>query len=119
MCWTALIQCKASEMVPYAKTDIPVQNILVLTDFSACSQKALLYAANIARRHNSKLTLLHMVAPQFSLLPQPARRKEALRAALGEMKQFQAGLVSRGVLRDIHYQLLVRPGKSWNVISRI
>ncbi len=106
-------------MVPYAKTDIPVQNILVLTDFSACSQKALLYAANIARRHNSKLTLLHIVAPQFSLLPQPARRKEALRAALGEMKQFQAGLVSRGALRDIQYQLLVRPGKTWKVISRI
>ena len=106
-------------MVPYAKTDIPVQNILVLTDFSACSQKALLYAANIARRHNSKLTLLHMVAPQFSLVPQQARRDEALRAALSEMKQFHADLVSHGVLRDSHYQLLVRQGKSWNVISRI
>lgn len=106
-------------MVPYAKADIQVENILVLTDFSACSQKALLYAAKIARHHKSRLTLLHIVRPQSSfVLPQP-HNAEALRAGLREMKQFHADLVSQGVLRDIQCQLLVRQGKSWSVISRI
>ena len=35
------------------------------------------------------------------------------------MKQFEADLLAKGVLQQIHYQLLVRPGKTWNVISRI
>ena len=94
-----------------AITDLQVNNILVLTDFSACSQKALVYAVNVARTYKSKLTLLHIVPPQLRL-PQ-------LRAAWGEMKQLQFDLLSKGVLRDIHLQLLVKRGKTWDVISRI
>ena len=94
-----------------AMTDLQVKNILVLTDFSACSQKALVYAVNVARTYKSKLTLLHIVPPQLRL-PQ-------LRAAWGEMKQLQFDLLAKGVLRDIHLQLLVKRGKNWNVISRI
>jgi nucleotide-binding universal stress UspA family protein len=99
-------------------TDLQVNNILVLTDFSACSQEALLYAVNIARLHRSKLTLLHIVPPRLGP-PQDPRRDEAFRAARGHMKQFEADLLARAVLNDIHYQLLVRRGKTWNVISRI
>ena len=46
-----------------AITDLQVKNTLVLTDFSACSQKALVYAVNVARTYKSKLTLLHIVPP--------------------------------------------------------
>ena len=35
------------------------------------------------------------------------------------MKKLQPDLLSEGLLRDIHYQSLVRQGKNWNVISRI
>jgi nucleotide-binding universal stress UspA family protein len=98
-------------MEPNAITDLQVTNILLLTDFSACSQKALLYAINIACTYKSKLTLLHIVPRQLRL-PQ-------LRAAWGEMKQLQFHLLSRGVSRDIHLQLLVKRGKNWKVIFRI
>jgi len=94
-----------------AITDLQVKNVLVLTDFSACSQKALVHAVNVARTYKSKLTLLHIVPPQLRL-PQ-------LRAAWGEMKQLQFDLLAKGVLRDIPLQLLVKRGKNWNVISRI
>jgi nucleotide-binding universal stress UspA family protein len=98
-------------MEPNAITDLQVKNILVLTDFSACSQKALLYAIKVARTYKSKLTVLHIV-PQQLRLPQ-------LRAAWGEMKQLQFDLLSKGVLRDLHLQLLVKRGANWKVISRI
>jgi nucleotide-binding universal stress UspA family protein len=94
-----------------AITDLQVKNILVLTDFSACSQKALLYAIKVARTYKSKLTFLHIVPPQLRL-PQ-------LRAAWSEMKQLQFDLLSKGVLRDIQLQLLVKRGKNWKVVSRI
>ena len=105
-------------MAPNAITDVQVNNILVLTDFSAGSREALVYAVNIARLHNSKLTLLHIVPPKLGP-PQDPRRDEAFRAALGEMKKLQADLLSKGQLRDIHHQVLVRQGKLSNVISRI
>lgn len=99
-------------------TDLQVKNILVLADFSACSQKALLYAVNIARLHKSKLTVLHIVSPRPGMAQDP-RRDEAVRAAWCEMKKREADVFSKGVSRDIPYQLLVRRGKTWNVISRI
>lgn len=99
-------------------TDLQVKNILVLTDFSACSQEALLYALNIARLHKSKLTFLHIVPPRLGP-PQDPRRDEGFRAAWGEMKAFEADLLAKAVLHNIQYQLLVRRGKTWNVLSRI
>jgi nucleotide-binding universal stress UspA family protein len=35
------------------------------------------------------------------------------------MKKLEADLLTKGILAGIHYQLLVRRGKTWNVISRI
>ncbi len=105
-------------MKPNSVTDLRVKNILGLTDFSACSQKALLYAVKIARIQSSKLTLLQIVPPQLGMPPDP-RRDQSVRAAMGEMKKLQADLLSEGALREIHHQSLVRRGKNWNVISRI
>jgi nucleotide-binding universal stress UspA family protein len=105
-------------METQAIADRQVRNILVPTDFSACSEKALVYAINIARCHKSKLTFLHIVPPQFGMR-QRQRSKESLRAAWHEMKRLQFNLLSRGLLRDVPLQLLVKRGKHWTVISKI
>lgn len=99
--------------------DMQVKNILVPTDFSACSRKALLYAGNIARRYNSKLTLLHVLPPRPPLIPELPDEDGTLRDALDQMKEFQADLLSKGMLRDIPHQLVVKRGKDWYVVSRI
>lgn len=98
-------------------TDLQVHNILVPIDFSACSRKALWYATNVARVYKAKLTLLYVVSVQLGM-PQHLR-KETLHLAKCEMKQFQADLESKAALRGIQYQVLVRQGKSWDIISRI
>ena len=108
----------ATTMERNSLSDLQLRNVLVPTDFSLCSQKALMYAANIARRLKPKLTPLHIVPPQ-SGSTQPPRRDQALRAAWGEMKRLQAELLSNGVLRGIPHRLLVAQGKDWDVIARI
>jgi nucleotide-binding universal stress UspA family protein len=40
---------------------VKLTSVLVATDFSAASEKAVLYATAIARRHRSKLFLVHVV----------------------------------------------------------
>lgn len=39
------------------------ENILVPTDFSSCSNRALTYALDLARLHNAKIHLLHVLDP--------------------------------------------------------
>lgn len=109
---------RETDMEPHAITDLQLQNILVPTDFSPCSQQALLYAVNIARHYGSTLILLHIIPPQPGFTPHP-RRDETLRAAWDEMRRFQADLLSKGVLRGIDHHLLVVRGKDWSMIPRI
>ena len=44
--------------------EVTLKNILVTTDFSACSEAALKIAASLARQHQSQLILLHTIPPQ-------------------------------------------------------
>ncbi|HUI84570.1 MAG TPA: universal stress protein [Candidatus Binatia bacterium] len=49
-------------------------NILVAADFSPASRRAAQYGATLARRHNSRLTLLHVLDPkQLEGIPDRAR----------------------------------------------
>jgi len=51
---------------------LPFQNILHLTDFSACSDGALAWASGIARANHAKLSLLHVVVPDALTYMTPA-----------------------------------------------
>jgi len=48
-------------VTPDIKFRVKLSSVLVATDFSAASDKAVLYATAIARRHRSKLFLVHVV----------------------------------------------------------
>jgi nucleotide-binding universal stress UspA family protein len=52
-----------SIMDVYSTGSVGFQNILHLTDFSACSDHALQWAIGFARAHQSKLSVLHVVVP--------------------------------------------------------
>jgi nucleotide-binding universal stress UspA family protein len=65
-------------------------NILFATDFSDCSEVALAYACTIARRYDSTLHLVHVVAPQ------PAKTASRQRAE-AEMRKLLAGSPLKGI----------------------
>ena len=50
--------------------EVTLKNILVTTDFSACSEAAVKMAASLARQHQSQLILLHTI-PFDPMLPNP------------------------------------------------
>ena len=43
---------------------LPFQNILNLTDFSACSDAAFTWATGLTRANSAKRSLLHVVVPE-------------------------------------------------------
>jgi nucleotide-binding universal stress UspA family protein len=89
---------------------VTLDNVLVATDFSPASAKAVLYATAIARRHSSKLFLVHVVT---------SRSESAL------MDGWRAGQaeVTKQLIADhldgIEHELVVRAGDVWQVLSGV
>jgi nucleotide-binding universal stress UspA family protein len=83
------------------------------TDFSDASEKAFNYATAIARLHNSKIYVVHVIPPEsISFIPEPTMdwvRHEAER----EMET----LASRSELKLIAHEMVLRTGSVWNVLS--
>jgi hypothetical protein len=52
--------------------EVPLRNILFVTDFSPSSELALPYAVALASRYNGKLYVAHVIAPEmYEFVPQP------------------------------------------------
>ena len=87
-----------------SNTALAVRNILLATDFSPCSQRALLHAVAAARRFGSTLHLLHVVTPtMFSLVP-PEGYLNAVEAAkhAANRARADAEVILRNVLCHTH-----------------
>jgi len=99
--------------VPQQQATVSFKNILLATDFSDASEKAFNYATAIARLHDSKIYLVHVLPPEFtSFIPEPPRdwvRHEADR----EMEI----LDHRNELRPIAHEMVLRTGAVWSVLS--
>lgn len=111
---------RAAEVIELVPAVLRVETILVPTDFSPQSEKALRYALAFARQFNARLTLLHVLeplaGPDFAYFPLVQARDKVARAA----KQRLAGLAARfeatpGVIE----RTLVRDGRAYQVIAGV
>jgi nucleotide-binding universal stress UspA family protein len=91
-------------------TALAVRNILLATDFSPCSQRALLHAVTAARSFGSTLHLLHVVNPtMFSLVPPEAYAGNVVAAnRAAELARVDAEVLLKDVLRRTHCEDLQR-----------
>jgi nucleotide-binding universal stress UspA family protein len=86
-------------------------NILVATDFSPASRRALPYALAIAGYYKAELTLLHVILPEhFSLKGNRTARDAAFR----DMKKIEERLP-----QDVAHRVLIEQGTIWPVISDV
>jgi nucleotide-binding universal stress UspA family protein len=100
--------------VPKLKQDSLLRNVLVLTDFSSGSQKALTHAVAIAKYYKAAVTLLHVIWPHLTLQDADTIRD----AAWQEMRTLEGALI-RALPREVPHRLLVEEGKIWPVISSV
>jgi nucleotide-binding universal stress UspA family protein len=97
-------------VTPDTKTRLKLDTVLVATDFSPASKRAMLYAMSIARRHNSKLVIAHV----------PSSHSE--RAVMDAWRAGQTAVTKHylaGDLDHIEHQLVVKAGDVWPVLSAI
>jgi nucleotide-binding universal stress UspA family protein len=103
-------QLEPTEKVSFA-------NILVATDFSPVSDRALDYALSLARRYESKIYLTHIItsdtyqimAPEFA-----AETRESVRAAA---EKGMADVLVSGRMRGVLHEVVLEEGALWPSIE--
>jgi nucleotide-binding universal stress UspA family protein len=97
---------------------ISVKSVLVPTDFSALSRKALVYADAVAKRYGSRLHVAHVLPLEVVWLPEQSLKKarheaeEQMRAFVStvELKTQPDELVSQGDIAEVTPDLLEQHG---------
>jgi len=98
-------------------TDIHLQSILVATDFSSASAKALRHALSIARHYDAKLYVMHVVSSLGLNMAGPEAVAAATTLALRDAMLAERKLVESGELRDLRHQVIVRSGDVWSELQ--
>jgi nucleotide-binding universal stress UspA family protein len=116
---------KAHEVAESVPTPLPInkesffKNILLATDFSPASDRALEYAASLARRFGSRIYLTHiitldgfpMMSPEFA-----ARSLKELRVAA---EKSMGEILESGRLIAVPNQVLIQEGNLWPAIEEL
>lgn len=98
-----------------AGTNTVFKNILVATDFSECSRRALREAMALAAENDASISVVHALAsfpPQYSTLESPPELDVERSEAERQMKKFVEGLE-----RKRKVEVLVRRGKVGEVVA--
>lgn len=100
-------------------SDIQLQSVLVATDFSPSSEKAVQYAAALARRYGSKFYMAYVVSSLGFSLVGPDALAAATDLAWKDAREFESKLSRDGKLRDIEHDVVVRAGEIWPELESI
>ncbi len=96
-----------------------IRRVLLATDFSSASEKAVRCAAAIARLHGAKLYLAHVVSSLGFKLAGPAVEQQALELAERDCRQLEMRLAGSGILSGCEHQAIVLRGGVWEQLQRV
>jgi nucleotide-binding universal stress UspA family protein len=95
------------------------QSILIATDFSEASEKALRYSLALARFYESKLCLAHVVSSLGLTMAGPGAIAACEEAVSREAADLEDSLIQTGALTGIHHKFIVRQGELWPELREI
>jgi nucleotide-binding universal stress UspA family protein len=98
---------------------IDFKHLVVATDFSASSKRALAYAVAVARGYGSEIALVHAIPPEpRETVPMDPLPLELDRHRL-EAEEKIRQLAEEAHLKDFQNHILVQQGSVWDVLSSI
>jgi nucleotide-binding universal stress UspA family protein len=98
---------------------VALTKILVTTDFSPESDRALDYALTLARRYDARIYLAHVLAPDSFLYAEPALAEATYEKMRQAAEQGMADILVSGKLRGIPHEVLLEEGNIWPVLDRM
>jgi nucleotide-binding universal stress UspA family protein len=98
---------------------VALTKILVTTDFSPDSDRALDYALALARRYDARICLAHVIAPDPFLYAEPAMAEATYEKVRQAAEQGMADILVSGKLRGVPHEVLLEEGKVWPVLAKL
>src|SRR5215468_8349624 len=95
------------------------RSILIATDFTEASEKALRHSLALARLYESRLCVAHIVSSLGITLAGPNAIAACEEAAERDAAVLQASLVQAGALTGIPHKVVVRRGELWPELQQI
>src|ERR1700687_50860 len=95
------------------------RSILIATDFSEASEKALRYSLALARFYESKFCLAHVVSSLGLTMAGPGAVAACEEAVLREAADLEDSLIQTGALSGIQHKFIVRQGERWPELREI
>src|SRR3984893_5847746 len=101
------------------KQSVAFKQVVIATDFSPASERALAYGLAIARRYGSTLSVVHAIPPESrEPIPLDPLPRELDRRQLDAEEQMKH-LGQKAQINDIEYHLLLDQGPVWDVLSSV
>ena len=100
-------------------TALKPRSILVATDFSEASEKALRYSLALARFYESKFCLAHVVSSLGLTMAGPGAIAACEEAVSREAADLENSLIQTGALTGIQHKFIVRQGDIWPELREI
>ena len=95
------------------------RSILIATDFSEASEKALRYSLALARFYESKFCLAHVVSSLGLTMAGPGAIAACEEAVSREAADLEDSLIQTGALTGIQHEFIVRQGELWPELREI
>jgi nucleotide-binding universal stress UspA family protein len=102
-----------------AQQALHLKSVLVATDFSEASGKALQHALTIARHYGATCYLAHIVSSLGFTLAGPDVVVAATEAACHDALELEHELTERGALTGVAHEMMVREGNVWAELEKI
>lgn len=102
-----------------ATGDIRLKSVLIATDFSEASDKALRHAIAIARHYGAKLYLVHVVSSLGFSLAGPDALNVATDVVWEDARELENRLVQTGALSGLPHEVIVRQGNVCDELDKI
>ena len=98
---------------------VSLTKILVTTDFSEVSDRALDYAIALARRYDARIYLTHVITPDPFQFAEPQLAQATYEKVRQAAEEGMTDILISGRLRGVAHEVLLEEGNVWPTLQRL
>jgi len=98
---------------------VAISKILVTTDFSEVSDRALDYAIALARRYDARIYLAHIITPDPFQFAEPQLAQATYEKVRQAAEEGMTDLLISGKLRGVPHEVLLEEGNVWPALEQL